>query len=152
MKPYIHKVQYYETDKMGITHHSNYIRWMEEARSVFLEEVGWPYHKTEEEGLISPVLSVSCQYREHTTYGDEVAIIIKIVKVSPVKFTIGYEMHNVATGALVLTGTSEHCLLTKNMKLVRFSKVQPGLYQIFKEMEEAGKEGAGYEKDNNGDI
>ena len=37
MKPYIHKVQYYETDKMGITHHSNYIRWMEEARVDFME-------------------------------------------------------------------------------------------------------------------
>ena len=32
---YIHTVQYYETDKMGITHHSNYIRWMEEARVDF---------------------------------------------------------------------------------------------------------------------
>ena len=29
MEPYLHKVQYYETDKMGIAHHSNYIRWME---------------------------------------------------------------------------------------------------------------------------
>lgn len=29
---YILAVQYYETNKMGITHHSNYIRWMEEAR------------------------------------------------------------------------------------------------------------------------
>ncbi len=39
MEKYIHKVQYYETDKMGITHHSNYIRWMEEARVDFFEKV-----------------------------------------------------------------------------------------------------------------
>ena len=45
MKPYIHKVQYYETDKMGITHHSNYIRWMEEARVDFMEQIGWGYDK-----------------------------------------------------------------------------------------------------------
>lgn len=32
MNEYIHKVQYYETDRMGITHHSNYIRWMEEEK------------------------------------------------------------------------------------------------------------------------
>ena len=32
MVPYDHKVQYYETDGMGIVHHSNYIRWFEEAR------------------------------------------------------------------------------------------------------------------------
>lgn len=31
MTAYHHLVQYYETDRMGITHHSNYIRWMEEA-------------------------------------------------------------------------------------------------------------------------
>lgn len=43
MKPYIHKVQYYETDKMGITHHSNYVRWMEEARIEFLDQIGWSY-------------------------------------------------------------------------------------------------------------
>ena len=41
-KGYNHTVQYYETDKMGITHHSNYIRWMEEARVDFLKQIiGW---------------------------------------------------------------------------------------------------------------
>src|SRR5699024_6892716 len=52
MHAYLHTVQYYETDQMGITHHSNYIRWMEEARVVFLDEVGWGYDKLEEMGLI----------------------------------------------------------------------------------------------------
>ena len=37
---YKHKVQYYETDKMQVVHHSNYIRWMEEARVEFLEKIG----------------------------------------------------------------------------------------------------------------
>ena len=37
---YKHKVQYYETDQMGIVHHSNYIRWFEEARIDFLEKIG----------------------------------------------------------------------------------------------------------------
>ena len=51
---YRHIVQYYETDKMGITHHSNYIRWMEEARIDFLSQIGWSYAKLEEEGIIFP--------------------------------------------------------------------------------------------------
>lgn len=37
MKTFIHKVQYYETDMMGVTHHANYIHWMEEARIDFME-------------------------------------------------------------------------------------------------------------------
>ena len=53
-----HEVQYYETDRMGITHHSNYVRWMEEARTFFLREIGWPYEKIEEEGIISPVIKL----------------------------------------------------------------------------------------------
>ena len=50
MKDYLHAVQYYETDKMGITHHSNYIRWMEEARIDYRRQVGLPYEKMEEIG------------------------------------------------------------------------------------------------------
>ena len=49
MEPYLHKVQYYETDKMGIAHHSNYIRWMEEARVDFLEKIGWGFDRLEAE-------------------------------------------------------------------------------------------------------
>ena len=46
--PYERKVFYYETDKMAIVHHSNYVRWMEEARVFFLEQVGAPFEKIEE--------------------------------------------------------------------------------------------------------
>lgn len=40
---YVHQAQYYETDQMGIIHHSNYIRWMEEARIAYMDEVDFPY-------------------------------------------------------------------------------------------------------------
>ena len=52
---YEHKVQYYETDQMGIVHHSNYIRWFEEARVDVLDQIGIGYKKMEEAGVISPV-------------------------------------------------------------------------------------------------
>ena len=67
-KPYKHLVQYYETDQMGIVHHSNYIRWFEEARSFLLEENGFGYKKMEESGIISPVLSVNARYKSMTHY------------------------------------------------------------------------------------
>ena len=79
MTPYIHKVQYYETDKMGITHHSNYIRWMEEARVDYLEQIGWAYDRLEQEGIMSPVLSVECRYKESTTYPDEIEINVMLL-------------------------------------------------------------------------
>ena len=45
---YERKINYYETDRMGIVHHSNYIRFMEEARCKMLEENDFPYSSFEE--------------------------------------------------------------------------------------------------------
>ena len=42
LRPYSRRVYYYETDKMGIVHHSNYIRWFEEARVDLIEQAGLP--------------------------------------------------------------------------------------------------------------
>ena len=59
MHSYIRKVKYYETDKMGITHHSNYIRWMEEARMDFIKSLGYGMKRLESEGVMSPVVSLN---------------------------------------------------------------------------------------------
>ena len=58
MKPYIRKVQYYETDMMGRTHHANYIHWMEEARVDFMDQLGYSYAQMEGHGVFSPVRSM----------------------------------------------------------------------------------------------
>ena len=60
IKPYIRKVQYYETDQMGFVHHSNYIRWFEEARCDFMEQMGMGYGEMEMAGFICAVLYVLC--------------------------------------------------------------------------------------------
>ena len=63
IRPYEHTAQYYETDQMGIIHHSNYIRWMEEARMDLMDQMGFSYKAMEEMEIISPVLSVNCEYK-----------------------------------------------------------------------------------------
>lgn len=63
---YQHIVQYYETDKMGITHHSNYIRWMEEASSehCFLNEQGVAVRLRKEYPLFYSALTECCHGSE----------------------------------------------------------------------------------------
>ena len=134
MTPYFHKVQYYETDRMGITHHSNYIRWMEEARIDYLEKNGWPYDKLEKEGIISPVLAVDCKYKESTTFSDEIEITVALQSFGPVRMTLSYEMKNTKNRALVCIGTSEHCFLGANGKPVRLQKDYPEFYQTMQSL------------------
>ena len=66
------QVTYYETDQMGAVHHSNYIRWFEEARVEFMRGIGLSYRAMEEEGVQVPVVSVSCKYRSPSTFDDVV--------------------------------------------------------------------------------
>ena len=132
MKKYIHKVQYYETDKMGITHHSNYIRFMEEARTEYLSEVGFPMTMLEKAGITSPVVSVNCDYKHPTTYSDEIEIEVRVAAYSGVRLTIGYTMKDAASGALVATGSSVHCFLKPDGKPVALKRYFPALDEIFR--------------------
>ena len=118
-----HKVQYYETDMMGVTHHANYIHWMEEARIDLMDRMGFPYKKMEAEGVLSPVKSLQVNYLKPCTFGDEVEITAKVKDFNGVVITIAYEM--CLDGEPVFSGTSEHVFLDRDGKFVRMRRVMP---------------------------
>ena len=90
---YQHFVQYYETDKMGVTHHSNYIRFMEEARLDFFKKIGFDYLDFEKMGVMSPVIGLNnIRYKRPTTAGDVIDIEVSIKSLTSVIFTIQYVM------------------------------------------------------------
>ena len=131
MKPYTHKINYYETDKMGITHHSNYIRFMEEARIYFLEQIGWGFEKLEAEGIGSPVISLTANYKKTTKFPDVISIEIYIEKLSAFKLTFGYVFKH--EDDVVFTGTSSHCFLDSEGRPVMLEQRYPEMYASFKE-------------------
>lgn len=126
---YQHKVQYYETDMMGITHHSNYIRWMEEARTDYLDQLGYPYARMEKEGLISPIINVECKYIKTTTYEDNIYIDINIYEFKGVKIKFKYIMTK-EDGTKVCEAKSEHCFLNADGMPLALKKVRPELYDV----------------------
>ena len=132
MEAYQHKVQYYETDKMGIVHHSNYIRWMEEARMDFLAKIGWNYEKLEEMGIISPVTAVEYKYKSSTTFADVVTISVWIEEFKGVKLKLKYKMEK-GRGIPVGEGRSEHCFLKENGKIVSLKRELPEVYEALME-------------------
>ena len=113
---YEHHVKYYETDQMGIVHHSNYIRSMEEARCDMLDQIGMGYRSVEEAGIISPVLGVSCDYKKMVHFDDTVVIRCCLKEYSGVRFTVGYEMHIKGDDEVCFSGESRHCFLTKESR------------------------------------
>lgn len=127
---YAHKVQYYETDQMGIVHHSNYIRWFEEARTEWMDNIGFSYAKMEEEGLIVPVLSVDCQYKTMSKYGETVEIELAVSAFTGVRLTFSYRIYDQATKELRAIGESKHAFLNHDYRPVSIKRSYPHIYEL----------------------
>lgn len=126
------RVQYYETDAMGIVHHSNYVRYFETARTEFFRSRGYSYDRMEKSGIYMPVLSVSVDYRTATLYDEEISVTCWIEKLKGASISIGYEVRNSDTGELHAKGSSSHGFTTPDLKPVRLKKAAPEIYGILK--------------------
>lgn len=126
---YVHQAQYYETDQMGIIHHSNYIRWMEEARIAYMDEMEFPYKAVEDAGIMSPVLGVQCDYKSMTHFGDRVCIEVKLASFKGLKYEISYVMRDEKTREVRAVGSSKHCYLRKDGRPANIKKELPALYE-----------------------
>ena len=131
IKPYLHEAKYYETDQMSIIHHSNYIRWFEEARMDFMEQMGFPYAKMEELNILSPVLSVSCNYHQAVRFQEKVLINCRLTYFNGVKMKLSYEIYGQESGILHTTGESSHCFTTRDLKPLSLKNSLPDVYQLF---------------------
>jgi len=132
MKPFKRTVCYYETDKMAFVHHSNYIRWFEEARLDFLDQAGISYEELEAEGLLSPVLSLECEYMQPVKFRDTVNIEVTLTSIRTLKFSFSYKVTNAETGALHAKGKSSHCFIKEDGTLVSLKTYRPDIHEKLK--------------------
>mgnify|MGYP003532060918 FL=1 len=100
-------VRYYETDQMGIVHHSNYVRYFECGRTDMLKKLGLPIEQIEQTGVMLPVVAVECRYKVPARLGDTLKIVSIIDSLPLAKLTIRNEIFNqdnqlVAEGKVVL--------------------------------------------------
>ena len=128
------KINYYETDRMGIVHHSNYIRFMEEARCFWLESIDMPFASMEEAGITIPTLEVKCQYKHRVTFGDVILIEMYTTEYTGVRMTVEYTIKNKATGQIVSTGETKHCFTNKELKPINLKKCAPEFSEKFEQL------------------
>lgn len=132
--PYRRKIHYYETDKMGVVHHSNYIRWMEEARVDLLDRIGCPFTAMEEKGISVPVVSVRCRYLSPLRFDDVVEVALKLEKYTGVRMIFSYEIRHFATGRRCATGKTEHCFLNDRGRITPLASFWSEADEAFREL------------------
>jgi len=123
IKATVHRVFYYETDAMGCVHHSNYIRWFEEARTEFFDQMGFPYSQVGKDGMSNPVLEVECTYKRMCRFEETVYITAKLESFDGIKFEFSYKVIG-EDGTLRVTGRSRHCFVSlETGKILNMKKI-----------------------------
>jgi acyl-CoA thioester hydrolase len=107
----VFRVRYYETDMMGITHHSNYLRWFEVARTEYLRQADMTYRELEAMGLACPVTGARCRFMRPSRYDDEICVQTWIRTYDGIRLTMAYLV--TSGGQLICDGETDHAFVWK---------------------------------------
>ena len=129
-------IRYAETDKMGVVYHANYLLYFEDARTHFLETIGYPYALVEEAGLLSPVVDLQITYGAPLRYGDVAVVRTRIISSRPTKTVYAYEIfregQDLDHDRPLCTAQSTHCLVdAETFKPVSVKRACPRLYELY---------------------
>ena len=128
---YKRKMNYYETDRMGIVHHSNYIRFLEECRCIWLEQLNMPMSRLESQGITIPTLEVECKYKHAVTAGDVLLIKPIMSEFNGVRMTVEYEVTEEKTGKVVIEASTKHCFTNMELKPINLKKYSEEFFDGF---------------------
>ncbi|MCI7693375.1 acyl-CoA thioesterase [Veillonella caviae] len=117
-------VRFYETDMMGIAHHSNHFRWFEMARIEFLRHIGVTLGAMMKEDIVFPIMNVSCDYKEPARFDDIINIETYLVKMTRAQMVFRYRMRRASDGVLLATGETKNAFMSQSTgKIVRLDDI-----------------------------
>jgi acyl-CoA thioester hydrolase len=115
-----HRVGFHETDAMGIVHHSNYLKFCEDARVIWLETHDKSYPEWMEMGLHFAVTHAELDYRWSTRFDDVLDVTTWLEWVRGASLAMAYEIR--CGDQLVLTGRTEHASVNDDGRVRRIPK------------------------------
>jgi len=129
-------INYYETDRMGIVHHSNYIRFLEEARCRWLDSIDLNMVKVESLGIRIPTIEVNCKYKTAVTNDDKIIINLMVEEFNGVRMKVKYKIVNAANDALVMEAYTAHCFTNVEGRPIDLKKYNEEAYEKFNDLVE----------------
>ena len=120
--------RYAETDQMGIIHHSVYAIYYEQARTDYFNRNGIRYDEIEKMGICTPIVELTCKYKKPAFYNKEIEIETKVIKSTPVKFIVEYNVYD--GDEIINVGTTTLAWADKtSLKIINLKKQEPELYK-----------------------
>ena len=113
------RVNYSETDQMGVVYHARYLVWLDIARTEHLRRSGMSYRDLEQAGLRLAVSDVSVKYRQPARYDDPIRIRCWVRDLASRRVEFGYAIEHAGDGRLLATASTSLLTLDSRMRLAR---------------------------------
>ena len=111
-----HLVQFYETDLMGIVHHSNYLKYFEEARVAWAHQMGIIDYQKPESASYFAVVETQVKHLKPALFGDLLKIFVQ-ARIKGVRIYFEYKAYRDAI--TIAEARTEHVSLDKELKLMK---------------------------------
>lgn len=114
-----HRVNYSETDQMGVAYHGRYVVWLDMARTEHLRRTGTSYRDLEAGGLLLAVGDLQVRFRAPARYDDLVRIRCWVRELASRRITFGYVIEHAETGEVFATATTAMLTLDRDFNIRR---------------------------------
>lgn len=121
------RVNYSETDQMGVVYHARYVVWLDMARTEHLRSAGMSYRELEEAGYRLAVGELAIRYARPARYDDLVRIRAWVREAASRRVTFGYAIELADTGTLLATARTSMMVLNAGMEPARLPADVAGL-------------------------
>jgi acyl-CoA thioester hydrolase len=115
-----HRVQFFETDAMGIVHHANYVRYLEMARIEWMDLHDRPYREYVAMDRHFSTTRVEIDYRRAARFDDRLETRVWISWVRGASLGMSYEIQ--LSGETVAIAETRHAMVNREGRPVRIPK------------------------------
>ena len=127
----LYRVKFFDTDVMGVVHHSNYIRWFETGRVEFLRKLGIDLNEMMDDGILFPIVEVGAKFHAPARFDDELEIETTAEALTKAKMKFNYVVRRRGVEKILAEGTSTN-VFTNDGKICRlpdkyFERLAKGL-------------------------
>jgi acyl-CoA thioester hydrolase len=113
------KIYYEDTDAGGVVYYANYLNYFERARTEYFEQKGINIKALKDKGIQFVVVRAEVDYKSPAQYADQIDIDVIVKNRSQASFELGYDVKNINTGKIVVTGSTKMACIGKDFKPIR---------------------------------
>ena len=112
------RIFYHDTDAGGVVYYGNYLKYLEESRTEFLEKKALSVATFNKRGFLYAVRKCTITYKSPARYGDILLCDAQLIKMTAAQLIFDQKIHDKATGRLLVEAEVTLVCLTKDFKPV----------------------------------